>query len=139
MSSKAVMPPDNTAQIFKKGIKEEPAPVTFPHRMGAQNRPRGLLLSCGMQDFTPPGKPAAQRVSSGRRKTLQTADIALDFRPAKQLCRFQPVQSGNQDIDFSKSFVDDTAEKLGVAPSTVRRQIQTAKNLTEEAEDIILP
>ena len=39
--------------------------------------------------------------------------------------------------DFSKSFVDDTAEKLGVAPSTVRRQIQTAKNLTEEAKDII--
>ncbi|KAI4449952.1 hypothetical protein C823_004485 [Eubacterium plexicaudatum ASF492] len=73
MSSKAVMPPDNTAQIFKKGIKEEPAPVTFPHRMGAQNRPRGLLLSCGMQDFTPPGKPAAQRVSSGRRKTNKAA------------------------------------------------------------------
>ena len=27
VSSKAVMPPDNTAQIFEKGIKEEPAPV----------------------------------------------------------------------------------------------------------------
>ena len=39
VSSKAVMPPDNTAQIFKKGIKEEPAPVTFPHRMRAQSRP----------------------------------------------------------------------------------------------------
>ena len=33
-----------------------------------------------------------------RLQALQTADIALDFRPAKQLCRFQPVQSGNQDI-----------------------------------------
>ena len=73
VGSKAVMPPDNTAQIFEKGIKEEPAPVTFPHRMGAQNRPRGLLLSCGMQDLTPPGKPAAQRVSSGRRKTNKAA------------------------------------------------------------------
>ncbi len=37
----------------------------------------------------------------------------------------------------SKSFVDDTAEKLGVHPSTVRRQIQTAKNLTPEAKKII--
>ena len=33
--------------------------------------------------------------------------------------------------DFSRSFVDDTAEKLGVNPSTVRRQVQTAKNMTQ--------
>jgi hypothetical protein len=39
VGSKAVVPPDNTAQIFKKSIRQEPAPVTFPHRMGAQNRP----------------------------------------------------------------------------------------------------
>lgn len=37
----------------------------------------------------------------------------------------------------SKSFVQDTAEKLGVHPSTVKRQVQTAKNLTPEAKDII--
>lgn len=37
----------------------------------------------------------------------------------------------------SKSFVDDTAEKLGVNPSTIRRQVQTAKNLTPEAKNII--
>ena len=37
----------------------------------------------------------------------------------------------------SKSFVQDTAEKLGVNPSTIKRQIQTAKNLTNEAKDII--
>lgn len=37
----------------------------------------------------------------------------------------------------SKSFVNDTAEKLGVAPRTVRRQIQTARNLTPEAKEII--
>ena len=36
-----------------------------------------------------------------------------------------------------KSFVDDTAEKLGVDPRTVRRDIQTAKNLTPEAKNII--
>lgn len=40
-------------------------------------------------------------------------------------------------LDSVKSFVDDTAEKLGVAPRTVRRQIQTAKNLTPEAKQII--
>ncbi len=39
--------------------------------------------------------------------------------------------------DFSRSFVDDTAEKLGVNPSTVRRQVQTAKNMTQEAKAII--
>lgn len=37
----------------------------------------------------------------------------------------------------SKSFVQDTAEKLGVTPRTIRSQIQTAKNLTTEAKDII--
>lgn len=37
----------------------------------------------------------------------------------------------------TKSFVEDTAEKLGVDPRTVRRQIQTAKNLTTEAKQII--
>lgn len=37
----------------------------------------------------------------------------------------------------SKSFVNDTAEKLGIAPRTVRDRIQTAKNLTPEAKEII--
>ncbi len=37
----------------------------------------------------------------------------------------------------TKSFVNDTADKLGVAPRTVRRQIQTAKNLTSETKEII--
>ena len=39
--------------------------------------------------------------------------------------------------DFAKPFIQDTAEKLGVHPATVARQIQTAKNLTSEAKDII--
>lgn len=37
----------------------------------------------------------------------------------------------------SKSFVQDTAEKLGVAQRTVRQQIQTAKNLTPETKEIV--
>ncbi len=37
----------------------------------------------------------------------------------------------------SKSFVQDTADKLGVSPRTVEVQIQTAKNLTPEAKEII--
>lgn len=40
-------------------------------------------------------------------------------------------------FDFAPSFVDDTAEKLGVHRSTVKRQIQTAKNMTPEAKAII--
>ena len=40
-------------------------------------------------------------------------------------------------FDPAKSFVDDTADKLGVNPRTVRRQIQTAKNLTSETKEII--
>lgn len=72
--SKAVMPPDNTAQIFEKGMKEKPAPVIFPHRMRAQNRlARAFPFACGMQDLTPPGEPAAQRVPSGRIATNKAA------------------------------------------------------------------
>lgn len=37
----------------------------------------------------------------------------------------------------TKSFVEDTAEKLGVGKRTVERQIQTAKNMTPEAKAII--
>ena len=47
MSSKAVMPPDNTAQIFKKGIKEKHAPVTFPHRMGRKTDRAGFSFLAG--------------------------------------------------------------------------------------------
>lgn len=36
-----------------------------------------------------------------------------------------------------KSFVQDTANKLGIAPRTVERRIKTAKNLTPEAKEII--
>jgi len=36
----------------------------------------------------------------------------------------------------TKSFVRDTADRLGVAPRTVERQIRTAKKLTPEAKDI---
>ena len=39
--------------------------------------------------------------------------------------------------DSMKSFVQDTAEKLGVGRRTVERQIQTAKNLTPEAKEIL--
>lgn len=40
-------------------------------------------------------------------------------------------------LDPAKSFVDDTADKLGIDPRTVRRQIQTARDLTPETKDII--
>ena len=37
----------------------------------------------------------------------------------------------------TKSFIQDTADKLGVSPRTVELQIQTAKNLTPEAKEIL--
>lgn len=37
----------------------------------------------------------------------------------------------------SKSFVQDTAERLGVSPSTVKSQVRAAKNTTAEAKEII--
>lgn len=44
---------------------------------------------------------------------------------------------GDKMSHTSKSFVQDTADKLGVVPRTVERQIQTARNLTPEAKKII--
>ncbi len=40
-------------------------------------------------------------------------------------------------LDSAPSFIEDTAEKLNIHPATVRREIQTAKNLTPEAKEII--
>ena len=39
VSSRAVMPPDNTAHIFQKGYSREPAPVTMLQRMKPQSEP----------------------------------------------------------------------------------------------------
>lgn len=44
---------------------------------------------------------------------------------------------GDKMSPTTKSFVQDTADRLGVAPRTVERQIRTARNLTPEAKEII--
>ena len=51
---------------------------------------------------------------------------------------------GNQHLEVNdkmspttKSFVQDTAEKIGTSKRTVERQLQVAKNLTPEAKEII--
>ena len=49
----------------------------------------------------------------------------------------QTSKSDKMSFLETKSFAKDTAEKLGVVPRTVERQIQTAKNLTQEAKEII--
>lgn len=46
-------------------------------------------------------------------------------------------QRERQNVGHVKIFVQDTAEKLGVVPRTIERQIQTAKNLTPETKEII--
>lgn len=51
--------------------------------------------------------------------------------------RSEKIKGAKCAFDFAPSFVDDTAEKLGVHRSTVKRQIQTAKNLTPEVKAII--
>jgi len=75
VSSKAVMPPDNTAQIIEKGMKQEPAPVVFPHRTRAQNRPARAFSF--LRDARPYAAAfsAAQRVSSGRSKTNKAKGV----------------------------------------------------------------
>ena len=49
----------------------------------------------------------------------------------------EKIKIAKCNLDPPKSFIEDTAEKLGVHPTTVARQIQTAKNLTSETKDII--
>ena len=49
----------------------------------------------------------------------------------------QKIRAQNLRSDFVKSFVKDTADKLGVSPRTVETQIQTAKNLTPETKAIL--
>ena len=49
----------------------------------------------------------------------------------------QKIKSSKCAFDPAPSFVDDTAEKLGVHRSTIKRQIQIAKNLTPETKEII--
>lgn len=51
--------------------------------------------------------------------------------------RSEEIRTSKCRSDTVKSFVKDTADKLGVSPRTVERQIQIAKNLTPEAKGII--
>lgn len=49
----------------------------------------------------------------------------------------EKIKSAKCALDSVPSFIEDTAEKLSVHPATVRREIQTAKNLTPETKEII--
>ena len=49
----------------------------------------------------------------------------------------EKIKTKNLRLDPVKSFAQDTAEKLGVSPRTVELQVQTARDLTPEAKDII--
>ena len=49
----------------------------------------------------------------------------------------EKIKSAKCALDSTPSFIEDTAEKLSVHPATVRREIQTAKNLTPVAKEII--
>lgn len=51
--------------------------------------------------------------------------------------RSENFRSAKCASDSATSFVDDTAEKLGIAPGTIRRQLQTARDLTQETKGII--
>lgn len=51
--------------------------------------------------------------------------------------RSEGIKTTKCRFEAARSFAQDTAEKLGVTPRTVERQIQTAKNLSPEAKDII--
>ena len=49
----------------------------------------------------------------------------------------QTSKNDNLSVLETRSFTQDTADKLGVSPRTVERQVQIAKNLTPEAKEII--
>ena len=57
-----------------------------------------------------------------------------DRRSAKAV---EETRSAKCTSDPRKSFTQDTADKMGVDASTVRRQVQAAKNTTEEAKKIL--
>lgn len=49
----------------------------------------------------------------------------------------EKIKMQNLQLDSAKSFIQDTADKTGMAPRTVAARLQTAKNLTPEAKTII--
>ena len=80
-----------------------------------------------------------------REMLLRRKEIYESLHPETKATYDGGAFRGNQhqnvvDENFSattKSFVQDTADKLGVSPRTVELQIQTAKNLTPETKEII--
>ncbi|WP_322170578.1 ParB/RepB/Spo0J family partition protein [Acutalibacter caecimuris] len=49
----------------------------------------------------------------------------------------QTSKNDNLSVLETRSFTQDTADKLGVSPRTVERQVQIAKNLTPETKEIL--
>lgn len=49
----------------------------------------------------------------------------------------QTSKNDNLSVLETKSFTQDTADKLGVSPRTIERQIQVAKSLTPETKEIL--
>lgn len=79
---------------------------------------------------------------------LRRKEIYEALHPETRNGGYRRGERNEKDVEFNrtskcrsdksaKSFTEDTAEKLGIGRRTVERQVQMAKNLTEEAKKLI--
>ncbi len=125
------------------------------HRLEAAKRLKWTEIECNVRDFAKLQAEIAEIDENIVRVALSPTEMCDLFLYRKELYEalhpetkagaaqaagMNRAVGNNVDCKMqttSPSFVRDTAEKLGVHPSTVARQVQIAKNLTPKAKEIL--
>ena len=120
------------------------------HRLQAANLLGWSEIECTVRDLTDLQAELAEIDENIIRRNLGTIDRGEKLLRRKEIYealhpesknggdrRSENFRTKNFRSDSAKSFVQDTAEKIGVTPRTVEMQIQAAKKITPEAKQII--
>ena len=120
------------------------------HRLEAAKRLGWMEIECTVLTLTDLQAELAEIDENIIRRNLDTVERGEKLLRRKEIYeelhpesknggdrKSENFRTKNFRSDSAKSFVLDTADKLGVTPRTVEMQIQAAKNMTPEAKKII--
>lgn len=126
------------------------AKYLISHRLEAMKRLHWDMIECNVMDVTGLQAELAEIDENLVRRNLNHIDEDDQLLRRKEIYealhpetkrggdrKSENIKLTPRQFDSLKSFVDDTAEKMGVTPRTVSRKIQIAKNLTPEVKEVV--
>ncbi len=131
-------------------IDQEHTLIAGLHRLEAAKRLNWTEIECTVRDLTGLQAELAQIDENFIRCELPVVEHAELMMRRKEIYeqlhpetrhggdhKSKKIKRTKDPLDSVKSFAEDTAQKLGVHPRTVRREVQIARNLTPAAKEIL--